>query len=279
MSDYALENETIRTGELTERVLKHFGCSGNSYVGGQKHVGMTQLRTDAGWDVSTADVVVMGAWKSTNHLIQGFEVKISRSDWLNEVKKPNKNDAIRQYCDKFWLVIADEKMVKEGELPEDWGMMVVSGTGLRIVKQAPTLEPIPITKGFLAMMMRCNQSETIPQDVHMDKMKDLQRKYEADYKQRYAGLTQFIKDICKELGIQIKHDDYHKSWYAQIGSWEINKIVANGNHQLTAEQLAAAVKIALKGDMRTIKWELESVAGAAEKMLEIAKAFRKDEPA
>lgn len=267
----------VRTGELTQRVLAHYGCAGDTYRGGQKYVGMTQLRTEAGWDVTTADVVIMGAWRSTNHKIQGFEVKISRSDWLNEVKKPTKNDAIKQYCDHFWLVITDEKMVKEGELPDDWGMMVVSGNGLKVVKKAPQLTPKPPSLGFMAMMMRSNQCDTIPLDVHADQLKDLERKYEAEYKAKYSGLVKFIKEIYKELGIKIEHSSYEKDWYAGISNWKIQKAVSNGAWQLTPKQVTAAMKIALNGDLNGMKYKLESIAHTAEEMLKIAKEFATDE--
>ena len=267
----------IRTGDLTERVLAHFGCTGERYTGGQKYVGMTQLRADAGWDVTTADVVIMGAWGSTNHDIQGFEVKVSRADWLNEVKKPNKNDAIKQYCNKFWLVIADESMVKEGELPDDWGMMIASNGGLRVVKKAPKLEPIPITNGFMAMMMRSNQSPTIPMDVHNDQIKDLERQCAAEYKAKYSGLIDFIKEINKELGIKIDHDKYNKKWYASINNWEIQREVANGSSYLTPKQLSAAVKIVLGGKMTHVKYQLQSLNGIAKDIFKITEEFPSDE--
>jgi len=267
----------IRTGELTERVLRHFGCAGENYGTMQKYVGMTQLRTDSGWDVTTADVVVMGAWGSTAHDIQGFEVKVSRSDWLNEVKKPNKNDSIKQYCDRFWLVITSEDMVKEGELPDSWGMMVVSGAGLKIVKKAPKLEPIPLTKSFVAMMMRSNQSDTIPLDVHSDHMKDLERKYNAEYKEKYSGLIKFIKEINKELGVEVKYDDYSKSWYSNIGNWELRKEMAKGNIYLTPQELGEIIKFVLKGEMTELRWSLKGAAQAAKTILESTKPFLEED--
>lgn len=272
------ENHSIRTGELTRRVLAHFGCTGETYSGGQKFIGLTQLRADAGWDVQTGDVVIMGAWGSTNHNIQGFEVKISRSDWLNEVKKQGKNDEIKQYCDRFWLVIADEKMVKDGELPDDWGMMIVSGTGLKVVKQAPRLDPKPVTKGFVAMMLRSNQSDVIPADVHADTVKDIKREYEKQFKEYYSSSVQFIKDIKKELGINIEHSDYgDKKWYATVANWRITKELGQGSHHLSAKKLAAIVKIVLNRDLDNIRWQLESAVGSAESIIKIAKEFKKDE--
>lgn len=271
------ENHSIRTGELTERVLAHFGCTGDTYSGGQKFIGLTQLRADAGWDVQTGDVVIMGAWGSTNHDIQGFEVKISRSDWLNEVKKQGKNDEIKQYCDRFWLVIADENMVKDGELPEDWGMMVVSGTGLKVVKKAPKLDPKPVTKGFVAMMLRSNQSDTIPADVHADTVKDLKREYEKQFKEYYSSAMQFVKDIRQELGIKIEHNSHKGKWYATVANWRITKELGQGSHQLSAKKLSAIIKVILNRDLDHIKWQLESAAGSAESILKIAKEFKSDE--
>ena len=41
-----------------------------------------------------ADALVMGVWPSRGYHLLGFEVKVSRSDWLHELHKPAKADAL-----------------------------------------------------------------------------------------------------------------------------------------------------------------------------------------
>jgi hypothetical protein len=85
---------------------------------------------------------------SSGHVVHGFEVKVSRSDWLTELKDPEKAEAFKPYCDHWWLVTPTADIVR-GDLPEGWGHLVTStregGSFLRIRKSAPRLarEPMP----------------------------------------------------------------------------------------------------------------------------------------
>jgi len=101
-----------------------------------------------------ADLVAMGLWPSRGLWLEGVEVKVSRSDWLSELRQPDKADPIAKFCDFWWLAIGDEAIVKEGELPERWGLLVLSSGKLVCKKQAPQLEPEPLTRGFISALLR-----------------------------------------------------------------------------------------------------------------------------
>lgn len=278
MSEYVTERP-LRTGELTEMVISKYNAhNGAANLG--KYIPLTQVASSTGGANNIADLMIIGAWHSSGNFLEGFEIKVSRADWLNELKKPDKCQPSKKFCHKWWLVIADEKMVKDGELPEDWGMMAVVNGTLKIIKKAPILEPAPLEIDFVASLLRTDARETIPLDVHRDKMKDHKRDLEAEYKKRYAGLLSFVKELHSELGIKLENNHSagrEDDWYARIGSFEIQKIVANGGWNLTPRQLAAAVKIVLSRDMDTIKYRLESVAATAEELLKISKEFKKED--
>lgn len=270
----------IRTGELTHMIIDKYGGE-NGAASLSKHIVLTQVSASTGGSNNIADVMALGAWHSSGNLLEGFEVKVSRADWLNEVKNPTKCQQNKQYCHHWWLVIADASMVKDGELPDDWGMMSVVNGKLKVIKRAPMLEPKPLTIDFVASLLRTDARETIPVDVHNDKMKDHKRDVEAHYKKQYAGLLQFVKDLHKELGIELREygsGDHKGNWYARIGSFEIQKLVANGGWNLTPAQLAAAIKIVLSRDMDAIKYRLESISSIANELLKITKEFDKEQP-
>lgn len=92
---------------------------------------------------------------SYRQVLHGHEVKVSRSDWLTELRDPTKADAWKRYCDKWWLVAP--KDVVRGDLPEGWGWMVPSGKGLRVVVQAPLLTPEPMPTNVRVQVMRAVQ--------------------------------------------------------------------------------------------------------------------------
>lgn len=113
-----------------------------------------EVGNDTGAMVSRhADAVAIGIWPSNGHLIHGFEIKVSRADFLNEMKDPTKSQAVFQFCDR-WSLVTPAGLVKADELPGPWGLMTYDGKSLRTVKQAAVLQPVPLTAGFVAAMLR-----------------------------------------------------------------------------------------------------------------------------
>lgn len=100
-----------------------------------------------------ADAVAMNMYPSRGLEIHGFEIKVSRSDWLRELKNPEKSSTVQQYCDRWWIV-APKDIIKPGELPPTWGHYDVTPGGIRQLVAAPKLDAIPTTRAFMAAMMR-----------------------------------------------------------------------------------------------------------------------------
>lgn len=95
----------------------------------------------------------MGLWPSRGLVLQGFEIKVSRSDLMSELKNPAKAESIARYC-RYWWLATPPGLVREGELPEGWGLYEAHANGLRCVRQAPVLAEEPITPEFLAAILR-----------------------------------------------------------------------------------------------------------------------------
>jgi hypothetical protein len=91
----------------------------------------------------------------------GFEVKVSRGDWLRELKQPEKSEAVQGYCDEWWIC-AEEGVVDVSELPKTWGLMVTNGKALKTVVPAPTLTPKALDRHFLCAVLRRAAENTVP---------------------------------------------------------------------------------------------------------------------
>lgn len=101
-----------------------------------------------------ADAMAVDLWPSTGNLVHGFEVKVSRSDWLSELRDPTKADALRRYCDHWWLVVPDASIVNH-DLPDGWGLLAVGRDGkLRQRTAAPKLDRQPMPPTFVASLLR-----------------------------------------------------------------------------------------------------------------------------
>lgn len=113
-----------------------------------------EVGNDTGTRVTRhADAVAIGIWPSTGHQVHGFEVKVSRTDFLNEMKDPSKSQAIFRFCHR-WSLATPPGLVRVDELPPNWGLVTFDGKSLRTVKAAPLLTPEPLTPGFVAALVR-----------------------------------------------------------------------------------------------------------------------------
>jgi len=70
------------------------------------------------------DVWAIHPYPSKGLLTIALEVKASRSDWLNELKKPRKRNYAILYSNEFYIVAAPN-VVKLDELPKDMGLVTV----------------------------------------------------------------------------------------------------------------------------------------------------------
>lgn len=114
-----------------------------------------------------ADMVAIDKYSSTQAM-HGHEVKVSRADWLTELRDPTKADPVKRYCTHWWLVVPDADMVKPGELPDDWGLLTVTKAGLRAKTKAPTLTPDPLTLDFIAGLTAAVQRTAHREPLHRD---------------------------------------------------------------------------------------------------------------
>lgn len=126
-----------------------------------------EVRNQTGFTrkIRSADAIAMSLYPSRGLEILGFEIKRSRGDWLNELRQPDKSAAIQKYCDRWYVVISDEAVVQNGELPGTWGLLVPRGSKLTCKVEAPKLTPEPIDRLFLASMMRNANVKSVDAEV------------------------------------------------------------------------------------------------------------------
>lgn len=108
-----------------------------------------------------ADAVAMNLWPSRGAAVHGFECKVSRADWLSELRKPEKADPIARFCE-YWWIVAPKEIIKPGELPETWGHLYPRGNSLHIAVKAPKLNAQPLDKLFIGAMLRRAAEDMVP---------------------------------------------------------------------------------------------------------------------
>lgn len=107
-----------------------------------------------------ADVVVMNLWPSRGLEITGIEIKVSRQDWLNELRAPEKAESCARHCDRWYLAVGDAEIMKPGELPKGWGLLIPRGDGLACKIEAPLQKRPPrLDRWFIAALLRRAQEQ------------------------------------------------------------------------------------------------------------------------
>jgi len=145
--------KTYTSGNLVNRLRKRYDDK-------QRHSLFEQVANGTGYRCrSWVDVVVVDLWPSDGFTKRAFEIKISRADFLNELKNPKKNAWAREYCNEFWYV-APSNVVKEEELPEGAGWMCPRGEEQLMVKRHAARKAEPtLDNMFVASLARSMQKE------------------------------------------------------------------------------------------------------------------------
>lgn len=177
---------------------------------------LTQVRNGTGWarEPRTADALALGLWPSRGLELHGFEVKVSRGDWLAELKAPEKADAIARFCHRWWLVVGHAEIVQPGELPAAWGLLVPAGDKLRCAVEATKLDPKPLDALIVAAMLRRASDAMTPNTMVAAKIEaavaDKQSRLDAiiaDEKAQRAQTRREIEAFQQASGVRINEWD------------------------------------------------------------------------
>jgi hypothetical protein len=149
----AVARDRLTSGQILERIRCLAGEGAAN--GDGSYAILTEVPEAVGGGCRRIDALGMTLWNSRGLELHGYEIKVSRSDWLRELKRPEKADGIYSYCDRWWIVVSSADVVKRDEFPQTWGLMVAEGAGLKVAIKAPKQKkPRAISRGFLAAIFR-----------------------------------------------------------------------------------------------------------------------------
>jgi hypothetical protein len=130
---------------------------------GRRYVVAEHVRSHASFDARrTADFIAVDTWQSGHFERIGHEIKVSRADWLRELKEPEKAAEFTPYMHRWWIIVPSLAIVQADELPKEWGLMAWTDRGLRAAKKAPKNDAKALTESRLIALMRAVQKTRIP---------------------------------------------------------------------------------------------------------------------
>jgi hypothetical protein len=148
----------------------------------------------------SADAVVMNLWPSRGLELVGYEHKVSRSDWLHELKQPEKAWPVMQYCDR-WILLAAPGVAKAEEIPINWGWHEFDGEKLKVRKAAPALQPKTLDRTFLGAMLRrpVRDVENMVKRAVEKRRAELEEDFERRVEQRANARLTRAEEVMKKV--------------------------------------------------------------------------------
>ena len=212
----------------------------------------------------TADAVAMSLYPSRGLEVHGFEIKVSRSDWLRELKQPEKAEEIAAFCDRWWIV-APPGVVQMEELPKTWGLYEVKGDSIRAKVKAPVNEAKLLDRSFFASLMRrasdgidSLMKETIHRDSIGEELENARLRGFAEGKNKAGSelmhLNALREDVAafeKKTGLRIQDVKYYNN-FREIFTLATSICRAEYNLNSFAEQTVTTVERVLD-ELRQLK--------------------------
>lgn len=146
--------------------------------GPPRHVMAEHVRYDPAWGHSIADALSIDTWRASGQgqCLHGYEVKVSRSDFLREVRDPNKHQTWARHCRYWWIVVPDVSVaIGKGAqtwLPYKWGLLVLRGRWLQqVIPAERRVQPDPLPWNATAGLMRATaQTATYHALTHVQRL-------------------------------------------------------------------------------------------------------------
>lgn len=175
-----------------------------------------------GGGARSMDALAVNLWRSRGLLWHGFEVKVSRGDWLRELKDPAKAETFIPLVDT-WSIVAPRGIVLAEELPPGWGLLEPHAAGLRYARtpeQRVGAAPGEHRAFLAAVLRRAHQMVTSETEAALAERQDEASAELAElraFKRDNAGLRR-VYDAVRRFedasGISVMH----------MGEWQAGRI-------------------------------------------------------
>jgi hypothetical protein len=273
---------------------------------GPAWVVVEELGNSTGGNVSRhADAVAIGLWPSRGYEIHGYELKASRGDVQKELNDPSKADAVGKFCDYWWLVVEDLKIIDGLVIPDAWGILYPKNKVLRVHRKAPKrVDVTPVHRGFVAAIVRRVCEGWVPKHVHEELKKNglelakaellRERKWEIENNaHELKALRTSLQRFEEWTGVSISQRYGGDGDLHALNDWELQRIgdavkvvrqarEAIGRHAWQSDNAEALVRAELDGIERSIRNHEHSIASrraAADQLRMLLESLSEDQKA
>lgn len=217
---------------------------------------LNHVRNGTGWSrkvTRTADAIAMSLWPSRGLEVHGIEIKVSRADWVKELASPAKAEAICRFCDRWWVAVDNVEIVRPGELPPTWGLLIPRGGSLISKVDAPKLDAEPMDRLFIAALLR-RATERTADEIYLKAEVEARLRAEEDaLRERWN--PQFTRLTREHALLAERVRKFKEASGVNIDEWR------------EAEKIGEAVALVLRGGHENLRGQLENLRGHAERIV------------
>lgn len=274
------------SASMRQRICNHFPSNRYAvFFEVRNATGFSQKRRDG-----YCDALVMGLWPSRGLELWGIEIKVSRADWLRELKRPEKAEEFLPYCHR-WYIVAPADVIRPGELPPTWGHMAPARSGLRVITTAPALTPKPADVGLLASIARSAADSWKEHPSYLSERDEWQKRIDQrvaeqtkSERTRLYELATSVADFEIASGIPIM-DRYQQRELIRAKETprelveKLQQSVVAHDRSLEyrgAERLGAAVRTVLDGGVDRMREQLQDIVKTAQRIATSAEEALRD---
>jgi hypothetical protein len=215
--DDVAPHEKVTTGGLMDLLSKRYPRDRYAlFFDVPDNVGTNQHRR--------ADAIAIGCWGSVGRLIEGFELKASRADWLREVSHVTKADPFIERCDKWWLVTSSPTIARLEEIPACWGWMAATKGGLRVQKPAVQLpqDAKTIHRLFAIGLLRKMQDSLLDEPTVLQRLKEAREVREVEIAEKVRqGITRANREAIE---IKDKVQKFERESGIKLDDWRMGNV-------------------------------------------------------
>lgn len=231
----------MRTADLLGLLERHYIKPGAPFPGGI-------FLPECGWNggnpehpmAGGCDALYVGFTSTSGRILVGHELKVSRADWLNELKQPGKSDPWADQCHEWWLVVSDCAIVQAGELPAGWGLMCPGRSKTRMsVVTKPDRKPASHRPSWTAVRSIMARQDTLraqaiaaarrkaTDEANAELAKRVEQQVKFQENQRgnhdYETVKQRLKALEDALGLPVEYD-FDRSYGAGVSLADLRKL-------------------------------------------------------
>lgn len=199
------------------------------------------------------DLLAISCWRSRGFQIDAVEIKVSLSDWKRELAQAGKADFWWRHSNRFWVAVPDTIAAKVApDVPDTWGLLSASASGVREVRKAAHREREPLPWHTSIGLMRALQSETRRDRAVAEAREEGYRKgrevgeaaaADRHLKKELDDLKAMIARFEKASGVSIADEWRHEPIGAAV---KLVMAKGEGYHVTSIKRLRDALSAALK---------------------------------